>query len=107
MASVPEIAVSASTGEGIQQLQQTILEVLGVYEVNSSSRYSVRERHLKILEGSLDDVAMASLNFRRTAASELLAEDLRHTHKKLGSLTGVVGSEEILGEIFSSFCIGK
>ncbi|MDG2078239.1 MAG: tRNA uridine-5-carboxymethylaminomethyl(34) synthesis GTPase MnmE, partial [Pseudomonadales bacterium] len=65
--------------------------------------FTARRRHLDILERCHQQLLLA---FEQPAA-ELLAEDLRLTQHLLGEITGVFSSDELLGEIFSSFCIGK
>jgi tRNA modification GTPase len=103
----PSVAVSAMTGEGIQALEQVIIQCLGMAEVGTTSPFSARERHvtcLKRAEVALDE---ASDRFKISQAGELLAEDLRRVHAELGAITGTFGADDLLGEIFSSFCIGK
>jgi tRNA modification GTPase len=106
--SVPRsVAVSAVTGEGIQTLEQVIIQCLGMGEAGTTSPFSARERHvtcLKRAEAALDE---ASDRFEVSQAGELLAEDLRRVHAELGAITGTFGADDLLGEIFSSFCIGK
>ena len=106
--SVPRsVAVSAETGEGIQALEQVIIQCLGMGEAGTTSPFSARERHvtcLKRAEAALDE---ASDRFEVSQAGELLAEDLRRVHAELGAITGTFGADDLLGEIFSSFCIGK
>jgi tRNA modification GTPase len=103
----PSVAVSAMTGEGIQALEQVIIQCLGMAEVGTTSPFSARERHvtcLKRAEVALDE---ASDRFKISQAGELLAEDLRRVHAELGAITGTFGADDLLGKIFSSFCIGK
>ena len=103
----PTVAVSAATGEGILALEQVIIHCLGVGEAETTSPFSARERHvtcLKRAEAALDE---ASARFQVSQAGELLAEDLRRVHAELGAITGAFGVDDLLGEIFSSFCIGK
>ena len=101
------VAVSAETGEGIQALEQVIIQCLGMGEAGTTSPFSARERHvtcLKRAEATLDE---ATDRFEVSQAGELLAEDLRRVHAELGAITGAFGADDLLGEIFSSFCIGK
>jgi tRNA modification GTPase len=75
--------------------------------VGTTSPFSARERHvtcLKRAEVALDE---ASDRFKISQAGELLAEDLRRVHAELGAITGTFGADDLLGKIFSSFCIGK
>ena len=103
----PTVAVSAVTGEGIHDLERMIIHCLGMGEADTTSPFSARERHvtcLKRAEAALDE---ASDRFQESQAGELLAEDLRRVHAELGAITGAYGADDLLGEIFSSFCIGK
>ena len=103
----PSVAVSAMTGAGIQALEQMIIRYLGRGEAGTTTPFSARERHitsLKRAEAALDE---ASDRFEVSQAGELLAEDLRRVHAELGAITGTFGADDLLGEIFSSFCIGK
>ena len=103
----PSVAVSAVTGEGIHALEQMIIHCLSMSEAGTTSPFSARERHvacLKRAEAALDE---ASERFQESQAGELLAEDLRRIHAELGAITGAFGVDDLLGEIFSSFCIGK
>ena len=101
------IAASAITGDGIDALEQSIIQQLGLGDASATTPFSARERHViclkraaSILEGALD-------RFQASQAGELLAEDLRNMHTELSSITGAMGADDLLGEIFSSFCIGK
>ncbi len=101
------VAVSAVTGAGIHDLEQLIIRCLGMGGAETTSPFSARERHVTCLnraEAALDE---ASDRFQESQAGELLAEDLRRVHTELGAVTGAFGADELLGEIFSSFCIGK
>lgn len=100
------VAISNTTGEGLTALKTTLLHFLGVQETTHSP-YSARERHLTALTTTLALLKEANTQFLATGAGELLAEDLRRAHVELGHITGVTSSDDLLGEIFSSFCIGK
>ena len=100
------IALSVHTGQGIDALKQSLLEKLGI-TARTENRFSARERHLRALQEGLTTLTDAKQRFLAARAGELLAEDLKKTHDVLGSITGILSSDELLGEIFSSFCIGK
>ena len=103
----PSVAVSAVTGEGIQALEQVIIQCLGMGEAGTTSPFSARERHVTCLKRAEAALTEASDRFEVSQAGELLAEDLRRVHAELGAITGTFGADDLLGEIFSSFCIGK
>ncbi len=101
------IAVSAVTGAGIGALETAILQKLGASSPDESTPYSARERHVSVLEATKAILNAGIEQFGQTGAGEILAEDLRRSHETLGAITGIVGADDLLGEIFSSFCIGK
>ena len=100
-----DIIVSAKTGEGIHGLLARVEEI-AAGSMAGADAVLTRERHRAVLTRvveCLDRVAIAP----QTGAIELLAEDLRLALRHLGRMTGAVDVEEVLGRIFSSFCIGK
>jgi len=99
-------AVSTLSREGIEPFKNQVLALLGLSD-NSSSLFSARRRHVDTLINVENLLAGAHTQFLEYGAGELLAEDLRQAHEKLGEITGRVTSDDLLGEIFSSFCIGK
>ena len=102
-----EIAISAYTGEGIPSLEEAILETLGMSTMASATPFSARERHVGCLANALVILEAATERFLASGAGELLAQDLRDMHQALSEVTGEFGADALLGEIFSSFCIGK
>ena len=102
----PEIAVSAKTGAGFGALTAHIREIAGLNEGVESS-FSARRRHLDAIRRAQGHVEQGYSALVATKAGELLAEELRLSHDALGEITGKVSSDDLLGEIFSSFCIGK
>ena len=102
----PFAAVSTLTGEGIDAFKKQVLTLLGLSD-NPSSLFSARRRHVDTLINVENLLAGAHTQFLECGAGELLAEDLRQAHEELGEITGRVTSDDLLGEIFSSFCIGK
>ena len=101
------VAVSAATGAGIDALEAAILAALGHYTDTVTTPFSARERHVSILQATREILQSGIDRFNESGAGEILAEDLRRAHDTLGEITGVVRADDLLGEIFSSFCIGK
>ena len=100
-----EISLSALTGEGMEDLRSHLKDVMG-YSESAAGGFSVRRRHINALQQTTLNLinAQSCLN---TGAGELLAEELRLAQQHLSEITGEYTSEDLLGEIFSSFCIGK
>ena len=100
------IRLSAKTGEGLNRLRQRIRELAG-YEDQGEGAFTARKRHLQALERSAIHFDTGRTALEETRAGELLAEELRLSHRALGEITGAVSSDDLLGRIFSEFCIGK
>ena len=99
----PGIAVSAKTGAGLERLRQAILEAVG-WSATGESVFLARERHLRALESARAHLAAAEGELPRW---ELFAEELRLAQAALGAITGEYRADDLLGEIFARFCIGK
>ncbi len=97
------VAVSARTGAGMDLLGQAILAAAG-WEGAEEGLFLARERHLQALQAAAGHLERAT---ERTGALELFAEELRLAQERLGQITGRVTPDELLGQIFSRFCIGK
>jgi tRNA modification GTPase len=102
----PQVFLSAKTGEGLALLREHLKTRAG-YVSGESGALSARRRHLDALRRAQSCVVQAAETLRMTRAFELFAEDLRRAQLALGEITGEFTSDDLLGEIFSSFCIGK
>jgi len=100
------IQISAKTGEGIEALKASIKRLVG-YVDNSEGVILARRRHIFALERAETAVKSGKQQLEINQAGELLAEDLKLAHEALCEITGKFTSDDLLGEIFSSFCIGK
>ena len=102
---MPEFAISAQNGNGLDVLRKHLKECMG-YQAAGEGTFSARRRHLDAIERARGhvDAALAQLAARR---AELAAEELRQAQQALGEITGEFTSDDLLGRIFSSFCIGK
>jgi tRNA modification GTPase len=104
-ASGSVLAISATTGEGLDTLRRH-LTGLGAPAEGARGGFSARARHVEALKRAAAHLDAASSQLAQPAA-ELAAEELRGAQRELGELVGEVSSDELLGEIFSRFCIGK
>ncbi|MGJ7581856.1 tRNA uridine-5-carboxymethylaminomethyl(34) synthesis GTPase MnmE [Variovorax sp. RHLX14] len=101
------IAISAKTGDGIEALRQRLLAIAG-WQALPEGIYLARARHVQALERVDRHIAIAvEVLAARIPALDLLAEELRLSQNALNEITGSFGADELLGEIFSRFCIGK
>jgi len=100
------IFLSAKTGEGLELLRAHLKASAG-YSSGETGALSARRRHLDALARAKTCVVQASESLTATRALELFAEELRRAQLALGEITGEFTSDDLLGEIFSSFCIGK
>jgi len=98
-----EVAVSAKTGSGIEQLRCAILEAVG-WGGSDEGLFMARERHLQALQAAHEHLGLAAAN---ASQLELFAEELKLAQNALSGITGKYSADDLLGEIFSSFCIGK
>jgi tRNA modification GTPase len=101
-----EIAISARTGAGMDELRRHLKEACG-FRGASEGEFIARRRHLDALERASARLDSAAQVLEDSAAAELVAEDLRLAQQALGEITGEFTSEDLLGRIFSDFCIGK
>ncbi|WP_228522840.1 tRNA uridine-5-carboxymethylaminomethyl(34) synthesis GTPase MnmE [Methylophilus sp. 14] len=97
------VFLSAKTGDGIASLQKTLLEIVG-YQPGGEGVFMARARHLQALQEVEQHLDQAMLQMH---AAELVAEELRCAQEALGTITGEFTPDDLLGEIFSRFCIGK
>ncbi len=100
------VHLSAKTGVGIDLLRRALLEHAGLGE-GSSGDFSARSRHVDALERCREQLASARFHALDLGQGELAAEDLRLAHDALGEIVGRFRADDLLGAIFSSFCIGK
>ena len=99
------IYLSAKQGDGLSLLKDKIKEVVGYQP--SEGQFLARRRHIQALDKAREYLITGLHQLTQHRAGELLAEDLRLAHSALCEITGEFTSDDLLGEIFSSFCIGK
>ena len=99
--------LSARTGEGIEAFRRKLLDIAG-FQPGAEGVFIARERHLQALQQAMRHLDEARAHIAQGDASlDLFAEELRLAHHALGQITGAVSADELLGVIFSRFCIGK
>ena len=100
------INLSARTGEGIDALRARLRELAG-YENLGEGAFTARRRHIEALERAAAHFESGRTALEEARAGELFAEELRLSHHALGEITGAFTADDLLGKIFSEFCIGK
>ena len=100
------LSLSARNGAGLELLREHLKTCMG-YQQTAESGFSARRRHLEALHQAAAHLDHGHAQLTLAGAGELLAEDLRQAQQALGEITGAFSSDDLLGRIFSSFCIGK
>ncbi|WP_313371883.1 tRNA uridine-5-carboxymethylaminomethyl(34) synthesis GTPase MnmE [Achromobacter animicus] len=102
-----ELGISAKRGAGLDALRAELLQIAG-WNPGAESPWLARERHLHALQEAAEHLELAAAHASQDdRVLDLFAEELRLAHDSLSSITGRFTSDDLLGEIFSSFCIGK
>lgn len=102
----PVLRLSAQNRDGIEALQAHLKQLMG-FEGRHESGFIARKRHLDALQRAAEALQSGLAQLLGPAAGELLAEDLRVAQNALNEITGEFSPDDLLGRIFSSFCIGK
>ena len=101
-----EIALSAKTGEGLDDLHRHLKECMG-FQPAGEGTFMARRRHLDAIRRAQACLVQGKARFKESRAGELLAEELRLAQQALSEITGEFAPDDLLGRIFSSFCLGK
>lgn len=102
----PVIRLAAKSAEGLEVLRDHLKQCMG-FATTTEGGFLARRRHLDALQRALASLRQGQDQLQGYGAGELLAEDLRAAQDALGEITGAMTSDDLLGKIFSSFCIGK
>ncbi|MWV10856.1 tRNA uridine-5-carboxymethylaminomethyl(34) synthesis GTPase MnmE [Pseudomonas sp. R-28-1W-6] len=100
------LSLSAKSNDGLDLLREHLKACMG-YQQTTENSFSARRRHLEALRQASGHLEHGRAQLTLAGAGELLAEDLRQAQQALGEITGAFSSDDLLGRIFSSFCIGK
>lgn len=104
--STPVYRLSAKTGVGIDALREHLKQCIG-FDASTEGSFLARRRHLDALDRAAEHLSIGQEQLHSYIAGEILAEELRLTQQHLNEITGEFSSDDLLGRIFSSFCIGK
>lgn len=100
------VSLSAKSGDGVDLLREHLKQSMG-YHGEDEGEFIARRRHLDAIKRALTYIESGKSALESSLSGELLAEDLRQAQNALGEITGEFTADDLLGEIFSSFCIGK
>lgn len=101
-----DLRISAKTGQGIAELKRKLLDLVQMNDIDGALCIA-RERHIEHLRQCMEHLRIALTMQDVPGSLDLLAEELRLAHDALGAITGVTTADDLLGSIFSTFCIGK
>jgi tRNA modification GTPase len=104
--AMPILKLSLKTEEGLPELREHLKKVLG-FEQNAQTEFTARRRHLEALSKAQSHLMQTIVMFEECSGLELIAEELRWVQIALDSITGKVSADDLLGKVFSEFCIGK
>jgi tRNA modification GTPase len=104
--NLPTVTLSAKNGDGIPELKEHLKSIMG-YQGNTEGGFMARRRHLAALEQAHHHLIIGLDQLESYVAGEILAEELRLCQIELNKITGEFTNDDLLTEIFSSFCIGK
>ena len=100
------VSLSAKNNQGLDVLKDYLKQFMG-YNQHQEGVFIARQRHLHALKQARQQLENGLAALQQQRAAELLAEDLRLAQVALGEITGEFRPDDLLGEIFSNFCIGK
>ena len=103
----PEVYVSAKKGEGLDDLRMALSEVCAEYAVSSDDVIVTNARHIDALKNARTALARVQDGLRSGLPTDLVSQDIREAIYHIGSIVGEISTDEVLGNIFKNFCIGK
>ncbi|WP_339628720.1 tRNA uridine-5-carboxymethylaminomethyl(34) synthesis GTPase MnmE [uncultured Maribacter sp.] len=99
--------LSAKTGEGVEELKNSLLEFVNTGALRNNETIVTNTRHYNSLLKALEEIEKVQIGMKEDLSSDLMAIDVREALFHLGEITGQVTNDELLGNIFANFCIGK
>ena len=103
----PEVYVSAKKGEGLDDLLMALTEVCAEYAISSDDVVVTNARHIDALKNAQSALARVQDGLRSGLPTDLVSQDIREAIYHIGSIVGEISTDEVLGNIFKNFCIGK
>ena len=103
----PEVYVSAKKGEGLDDLRMALTEVCAEYAISSDDVVVTNARHIDALKNARTSLTRVQDGLRSGLPTDLVSQDIREAIYHIGSIVGEISTDEVLGNIFKNFCIGK
>ncbi|HBY69362.1 MAG TPA: tRNA uridine-5-carboxymethylaminomethyl(34) synthesis GTPase MnmE, partial [Flavobacteriaceae bacterium] len=105
---IPNVKLlSAKTGEGVEELQSTLLDFVNTGALRNNETIVTNTRHYDSLLKALEEIHKVQQGIDSNLSSDLMAIDIRQALYYFGEITGEISNDELLGNIFANFCIGK
>ncbi len=101
------LPISAKTGEGMEELEKELGDYAASLHADGSDMIVSNQRHVRALKDCIEHLNTASAGLKSGLSTDLVAFDLRRAMESLGAITGEITTDDLLGTIFSEFCIGK
>ena len=101
------LPISAKTGEGVEELQQKLLQFVNTGELRNNNTIVTNSRHYNALLSALEEINKVQEGLNQNLSGDLLAIDIREALHYFGEITGEITNDDLLGNIFANFCIGK
>ena len=101
------LPISAKTGEGVEELQQKLLQLVNTGELRNNNTIVTNTRHYNALLSALEEINKVQHGLNNDLSGDLLAIDIREALHYFGEITGEITNDDLLGNIFANFCIGK
>ena len=101
------LPISAKTGAGVEELQQKLLQFVNTGELRNNNTIVTNSRHYNALLSALEEINKVQEGLNNDLSGDLLAIDIREALHYSGEITGEITNDDLLGNIFANFCIGK
>ncbi len=101
------LPISAKSGEGVEELQQKLLQFVNTGELRNNNTIVTNTRHYNALLSALEEINKVQDGLNHNLSGDLLAIDIREALHYFGEITGEITNDDLLGNIFANFCIGK
>lgn len=103
----PTVAISAKFGQGLEEFEQKLIDLVGLHQVSNTGTLVTNLRHFEKLKQTQETLEEVLAALKSNLTGDLIAQDLRYALHHLGEITGAISNDDLLKNIFGKFCIGK